>query len=113
PHTDDQWRALTQHTVRKRGDRYVLHYDPAIAQTLAAQQQAANQEAGAQVMWRCFTDLQCEVTVLRGEQSDILGSATVERMRELQPSLTVHEFAGVGHAPSLLQDDQISRVREA
>ncbi len=113
PHSEAQWQALTRHAVRPQGTGYVLHYDPAIGQSLQQQRQTADQEAGAQILWRCLAHLQCALTVLRGEQSDILAAATVDRMRQLHPDLVCHEFAGVGHAPSLMARDQIDAVRAA
>ena len=50
--------------------------------------------------------------VLRGEQSDLLRRDTAEQMASRGPRAKVVEIKGVGHAPTLLHDDQIAIVRD-
>jgi hypothetical protein len=52
------------------------------------------------------------VLVLRGAESDVLTHADAEAMTERGPRAERVEFAGVGHAPSLMGDQQIQRVRD-
>jgi pimeloyl-ACP methyl ester carboxylesterase len=53
----------------------------------------------------------CPVLVLRGANSDVLLPKTVEEMKRRGPPVEVVEFAGVGHAPMLLDRAQIDPVR--
>ena len=53
----------------------------------------------------------CPVLVLRGAESGVLQSDTISRMRDRGPRMEVIELPGVGHAPSLMQVDQIEAVR--
>jgi pimeloyl-ACP methyl ester carboxylesterase len=50
--------------------------------------------------------------LLRGADSDLLSPATARAMTERGPRSRLVEFAGVGHAPTLVQPDQVNAVRE-
>jgi len=50
--------------------------------------------------------------VLRGERSDLLVRDTVRQMAGRGPRAKVVEISGVGHAPTLLHDNQIGIVRD-
>jgi hypothetical protein len=49
--------------------------------------------------------------VLRGAESDLLSAATANEMARLGPKPSIVEFAGVGHAPTLLSSEQVDPVR--
>ena len=50
--------------------------------------------------------------MLRGAESDLLSPATAKAMTERGPHAKLVEFAGVGHAPMLVQPEQVHAVRE-
>jgi pimeloyl-ACP methyl ester carboxylesterase len=107
PHSDAEWRFLTEHVVRKNRDGTLrMHYDPAIAAPFAAEP-LHNDVA----LWGLYDGLRCSTIVLRGEQSDLLTRETAARMSERGPKAKVVEFPGVGHAPTLIHQDQIDVVR--
>ena len=68
--------------------------------------------AGAPVpdLWPVYDAIRCPVRVIRGATSDILTADTAARMRERGPKAGVAELAGVGHAPTLIADEQIACV---
>jgi pimeloyl-ACP methyl ester carboxylesterase len=108
PHTDDEWRFLTEHVVRKNPDGSLrMHYDPAIAAPFKAQSPQRDIE-----LWNFYDAIRCPTLVLRGEQSDLLRRDTAAEMASRGPRAKVVEIKGVGHAPTLLHDDQIAIVRE-
>jgi pimeloyl-ACP methyl ester carboxylesterase len=108
PHSDAQWRFLTEHSVRRRADGSLrLHYDPALAVPFAAQPLDRDIE-----LWGLYDVIRCPTLVLRGERSDLLARDTAGEMSVRGPRAQVVEFAGVGHAPSLLHDEQIRVVTE-
>jgi pimeloyl-ACP methyl ester carboxylesterase len=108
PHSDAEWRFLTEHVVRRNPDgSWRLHYDPALA--VAARAQPADKDAE---LWPLYDALTCPTLVLRGEQSDLLTRATAVEMSQRGPRAKVVEIAHVGHAPTLLHDDQIAVVRD-
>lgn len=105
PHTDAQFRYLSRHYVVPRGQRWAFHYDPAIGQTFKV-------AAGTPMppLWGLWDAIRCPVGVIRGGDSDILSAATAEEMTRRGPRAKVVEIPGVGHAPSLIADDQLAAV---
>jgi pimeloyl-ACP methyl ester carboxylesterase len=111
PHSRVQWLALTQPMLRRDGERWRLHYDPAIALALRAMTPAAA-AAGEAALWAAYDAIRCPTLVLRGATSDVLSAATAAAMRERGPRAALHEFSEVGHAPTLVAPDQVGVVRE-
>jgi len=111
PHTREQWLALTEPQLRQDGDGLRPRSDPAIAIPFKAvtPEIAA---AGEALMWRSYDRLTCPTLLLRGAQSDLLSPATARAMTERGPRARLVEFAGVGHAPTLVQPEQVQTVRE-
>ncbi len=110
PHTREQWLALTRPQLVPDGDGFKSHYDPAIAVGLRAitPAAAANGEAA---LWQTYDRLRCPTLLLRGADSDLLSAATAQAMTGRGPRARLHEFAGVGHAPTLVPADQRAVVR--
>jgi pimeloyl-ACP methyl ester carboxylesterase len=48
--------------------------------------------------------------VMRGADSDVLTRTTVDRMRADKPNLQIVEVEGAGHAPALMEQQQIAAV---
>jgi pimeloyl-ACP methyl ester carboxylesterase len=110
PHTPQQWLALSQAMVKPlEGGGYTLHYDPAIAVPFRAitQETAAQGEAA---LWQLYDKIQAQTLLVRGEQSDLLSPATALAMTQRGPTPRLVEFAGVGHAPTFVNDDQVEAV---
>lgn len=108
--TRDEWREITEPSLRADGDGWVLHYDPRIAEPFKAvtPQTAA---AGEAAMWRLYDAIACPTLLTRGANSDLLTRATAEEMTRRGPRARLVEFAGIGHAPMFFHDDQIAVVR--
>src|SRR5690606_12884309 len=111
PHSDDDWRELARYVVREEGGRWVRHYDPGLAAPFSLLTGAAA-KAGEAVVWRAFDAIACPMLVVRGEQSDLLTPATVQEMLRRNPNASTVEVAGVGHAPTLMTQDQIRLVAD-
>jgi pimeloyl-ACP methyl ester carboxylesterase len=108
PHSDAEWRFLTENVVRANPDGSLrMHYDPALAAPFAAQPPTADME-----LWNLYDQIRCPTMVMRGESSDLLTRATAEEMSARGPKARLVEIAGVGHAPTLIHDDQIRLVRD-
>lgn len=112
PHTTEQWLALSRHMVKPLGDgtdALTLHYDPAIAvPTHATTQEMVAQ--GEAAIWQLYDNIQAETLLLRGAESDLLSADTAAAMTQRGPKARLVEFAGVGHAPTLVADDQVDCV---
>lgn len=108
PHSEAQWRFLTETFVRKDADgKWRAHYDPRIADEY--RRTLPQQDID---LWYLYDAIRCPTMVLRGAQSDLLSRQTAEAMKGRGPKAKLVELAGVGHAPTLLHPDQIAIVRE-
>lgn len=104
PLTDAQWDHVTRTNARQRDDgTWSVGYDPAIAIPFRTVPAPAN-------IWPLWDAIRCPTLVLRGAMSDLLSSDTAREMSERGPRPQVVEFAGVGHAPMLLAQDQVDTV---
>ena len=108
PHTDAEWRFLTEHYVRRQPDgTYRAHYDPKIAEPFNAEAPHKDVE-----LWPVWETVKCPTLVIRGGLSDLLMRDTVERMKTTGPHAEAVELRGIGHAPTLMHADQIAIVRD-
>ena len=60
--------------------------------------------------WPIWDNIQCNLLILRGKKSDILTSQSIELMRKRGPPFQLVEFENVGHAPSLMDSQQINSI---
>lgn len=105
PHTPEQWQMLARHTVVQRDGQWVMHYDPRIIEVAM---QAV--EKIAPPLWPLWEMIQCPVLLLRGGQSSLLDADVAEDMTRRGPRARLLNWAGVGHAPSLLPPAQIEPI---
>ncbi|MGH8662009.1 MAG: alpha/beta fold hydrolase [Burkholderiales bacterium] len=113
--TASQWRHLARHSVYEeaKGD-YRLRYDPGIGEALRGHSDpelplGPNFLSGID-LWSTWAQVRCPVLVLRGAESDVLTRNTIARMQAEKPELQVVEFEGAGHAPALMDREQIATV---
>ncbi|MEJ6022924.1 alpha/beta fold hydrolase [Ramlibacter sp. PS4R-6] len=110
PHTPEQWMALSAPMVKQLEDgAYTLHYDPAIAEPI----KALTREAAAQgetALWQAYDNIKARVLLTRGADSDLLAKETALAMTKRGPRASLVEFAGVGHAPTFVSDNQVEAV---
>ena len=110
PHSRDEWLALTRPMLKPKGSGFVPHYDPAIGvpfRAITPEMAAAGQAA----LWRSYDAIGCPTLLLRGAESDLLTRETAAAMTERGPRARLHEFAGIGHAPTLVAPEQVEVVR--
>lgn len=102
--SDEQWRRLTETSVRRLPDgRVTPHYDPAMVQQFVTRPDDYER-------WVEWDTLDLPVLCLRGEASDLLLRETAEQMRQRGPRAEVVEIAGCGHAPALNTPAQFAIV---
>jgi pimeloyl-ACP methyl ester carboxylesterase len=108
PHSDAQWRFLTETWVRRNDDgSWRPHYDTRIAEAYRATMPDKDLE-----IWHVYDAVRCPTLLVRGEHSDVVSRQTAVEMMRRGPKAKVAEIRGVGHAPTLLQPDQIALVRD-
>jgi pimeloyl-ACP methyl ester carboxylesterase len=113
PHTKEAWLELSRHMVKPVADAgpdsagaVTLHYDPAIAFPFRAITKESAM-AGEAAVWGLYDAIQSDTLLLRGAQSDLLSKDTAVAMTQRGPKARLLEFDGVGHAPTLIADDQV------
>jgi pimeloyl-ACP methyl ester carboxylesterase len=106
PLTDAQWAHIVEHGHRiDEASQWRQHYDPKLAEPF----KAGFSEPVS--LWPLWDAIGSQVLVLRGALSEILSRETADEMVARKPATTLIEFEGVGHAPMLMADDQITAVR--
>ena len=110
-HTTDQWRDLTRHVYIEQSGRWIKNYDLAIASAFGqvSPEMAAHAET---MLWAAFASLKIPVQIIRGQQSDLLSEQTCHKMLQTQPLARLSQIQGVGHAPTLMDRDQIAIVTD-
>jgi pimeloyl-ACP methyl ester carboxylesterase len=105
PLSDGQWRHLSTHGTRPLPDGgFGLAYDPGIAEAFRGGVADVD-------LWPVWQQVGSEVLVVRGAESDLLDPSTARRMVEvLGARARLVEFAGIGHAPAFMAEDQIGAV---
>ena len=103
----DDWLANAHRTFKQSGDRLATTYDVRLATTL----QGIDFEKPMPPLWKEFDALShVPVMVIRGANSDILSTATVEAMRARRSALKTLEVPDQGHAPLLAEAATISKI---
>lgn len=107
PLTDAQWRHLTEYTVRPVEGGFAMVYDPGIGDVFRNMPILLDVD-----WWDTYERIRCPTLALRGAESDLLEHETLVAMSKRGPKAGIVEFPGVGHAPMLMDEGQISVVRE-
>ncbi len=113
PHSDAQWRELSLPMLKQVSDGWALHYDPAIAvpfRALNEQSAVAAAAAGQDALWALYDDIRCPTLLIRGADSDLLSEGTAQLMTQRGPRARRVDLKGIGHAPTLVQPDQVALV---
>lgn len=104
-HTDEQFRYLSRHYVIERDGQWTFHYDPQVAATYRA-------ALGTPMppLWAMYDAIKAPTLVVRGADSDILTHADALAMTQRGPRAELVEIPGVGHAPTLIADEQVEPI---
>ncbi|WP_092003198.1 alpha/beta fold hydrolase [Polaromonas sp. OV174] len=113
PHTPEQWLALSRPMLKPvstaAGSPLRLHYDPAIAVPFKLATEESTRQ-GEAMLWQLYDNIKARTLLLRGAQSDLLSPETARAMTQRGPQAKLLEFAGVGHVPTLIAQDQVVAV---
>lgn len=110
PHTQEQWLALSKPMLKPVQDGgWTLHYDPALAVPFAHLTAESVRESEV-LLWQLYQHITAPTLLLRGAQSDLLSVETAHAMTQQGPRAQLVQFEGVGHAPTLVADNQVDAV---
>jgi pimeloyl-ACP methyl ester carboxylesterase len=107
----EQWKRFAAQSIWRINEKeYILAFDPEIISPF--RQETDNflhlMDIDLNPLWDA---VDCPVLLLRGEHSDILRKETASAMaRTKGREVTFIEFPDVGHAPALMEEDQISKL---
>lgn len=112
PHSDAQWEKIALDVLKQNADgKWIRHYDLGLAVPV----QATTLESAAvaeKMLWAAYDAIACQTLLIRGSDSDLLSAETAQQMQVRGPRAQLTEIAGVGHAPTLVQPEQIDIVRQ-
>jgi pimeloyl-ACP methyl ester carboxylesterase len=104
PLTDAEWRHLAETSARRGpAGEITLHYDPAIAAPILETEPV---DMDLSPFWAAVV---APTLLIRGADSDLLLPETARAMAT-RPGVELVEIAGCGHAPALMDRDQIGLV---
>lgn len=104
--TDAQWAHLARHSFRADGEGLLEpNYDTGIAVPFKAAP-AADAD-----LWALWDQLRLPTLVVRGEESDLLLAETANQMTQRGPKPLILTFPDCGHAPALMDQDQIAAIK--
>jgi cobalt-zinc-cadmium efflux system protein len=110
-HTPEEWERLNGPLLQEEQGIWSLHYDPKIVIPFAAANPVLA-KAGEMALWNHFDAIAVPILIVRGGDSDLLSSATVEEMLKRNPHARSITIPGVGHAPAFLKPEQIALAAE-
>lgn len=112
--TDSQWQHLTKHGRWSKNGGNKL-YDPVVGEQVVKDIESLEDpalEKFARSYWQAkWQQVACPVLLLNGTESLILSGATAAVMAT-KDNVTLKRIANCGHAPALMDDDQILMVRK-
>jgi pimeloyl-ACP methyl ester carboxylesterase len=108
PLSDEHWRHLTLHSIRPDGETggVRLHYDPALAVPFRTESHADID------LWPVWDRVACPVLIVRGVQSDLFPREVADEMLKRGPSSRLVEIDDTGHAPMLMDRNQVATVQD-
>jgi pimeloyl-ACP methyl ester carboxylesterase len=110
PHSDEAWLALNVPMFKPRPEGGVgLHYDPGIVVPIRHLSHDVFVQSEA-LLWSLYDQITCPTLLLRGVDSDVLTPQTARAMTERGPRARLLEFPRVGHAPTLVDPEQVQVV---
>lgn len=108
---EEQWRYFAEQSIWQiNNGEYILAFDPEIIYPF--RQETDNFLQLADIDLSLFWEaVDCPTLILRGEHSDILRKDTASRMATAKgKDVTFIEFKDVGHAPALMDEEQIGKI---
>jgi len=105
--THADWLAAAHRTFKQQNGSLLPTYDLKLAKTM----QGVDFEKPLPPLWKEFDALaNVPLVVIRGANSDLLSTETVEAMCARHPGLETLEVPDQGHAPLLAESDVIGRI---
>lgn len=119
--SETQWLQLTEHSIREIAPgRFQSKLDPQIKRTptksrivwklLLNPQKIFEGTLFDVDLWGMWRNIVCPVLVIHGVKSDLLLPSIIKKMQETHKETEVLEIMNAGHAPALLEREQIDII---
>jgi pimeloyl-ACP methyl ester carboxylesterase len=108
--SEADWEAFARRIFREDSGHPVPNFDPRLAETFPSIEDI---ESGRITeLWELFGGLKAKpCAILRGENSDLLSHATMQRMAKLHPRLMCVTVEGRAHVPFLDEPESLAAIR--
>ena len=101
---DEDWQHIVEFSSRTLPNgKLMLAHDLGIAENFKTLDQDVD-------LWPVYEAIKCPTLLLRGETSDVLSAEVAEAMTQRGPKARLITYAGVGHAPALMDEKQIGDI---
>lgn len=102
------WQHLIEHSIEQlQNGSYRFNYDPAIIKKPLPGQPIPDIE-----LFDIWHAVPHPTLVIRGSESDVLSAETALTMQDSGPLPTLITLEGIGHAPTLMEKEQITLIRD-
>ncbi|THB72215.1 MAG: alpha/beta hydrolase [Gammaproteobacteria bacterium] len=106
PMNDLQWEMFTRNGMRELDDgSFVYDYDPNIQKPIDSFSESDFD------VWHIYDQIKCPALVIRGQTSRALLPEVAQEMKQRGPMADLIEIPVTGHAPHLMNDEQVSIIR--
>ena len=103
----EDWTMFARRTFKEQNGSFEPRYDPKLAAVL----EGIDMARSLPPLWKEFDALaSVPLMVIRGANSDILSTETVEAMRARRPDIVALEVPDQGHAPLLTESEVIAQI---
>ena len=110
--SEEDWETFAHRVFKEESGRLVADYDRRLAETFPSIEDIRAGRIAE--LWELFAALKEKpCAVLRGQNSDLLSHATVQRMANVHPRLICVTVENRGHVPFLDEPECVSAVRAA
>jgi pimeloyl-ACP methyl ester carboxylesterase len=108
--SEAEWERFAHRIFREESGRLVPSFDPRVAEAFPSIEDI---ESGRVTeLWKFFDALKAKpCAVLRGENSDLLSHATMQRMAMIHSRLICATVQGRGHVPFLDEPESLGAIR--
>lgn len=105
---EEHWQHIVKTTASSSGHsgQYKLHYDPQISVVIKNERSESTEDVH---LWNVWKKIKQPICVLWGFESKLLRPDVAMQIQE-QKNLSLYTINGVGHTPSLMDNEQIDII---
>lgn len=108
--SEEHWQMVLENSARRNKDEsYDLLYDPLAGHVIRAENGDVKQLEDVD-LWYLWNRVKCPALIIRGQNSIMLTRQTVYDMRKKHSQCDFIEFPNCGHAPALMDIQQVEQV---